>query len=135
MQISLDGMRVLVTGGGAGIGWKTAEAFMASGARIHICDLSPENLAKFSAAHPKAGATLTDVADHQAVDRLFEQARAETDEARRLQLHTQAATQIADDAPWLFLYQDRLPRVVSRKLTGVVPARSVFIDYTRLVSR
>jgi NAD(P)-dependent dehydrogenase (short-subunit alcohol dehydrogenase family) len=76
MQISLNGTRVLVTGGGAGIGWKTAEAFMASGARVHICDLSKDNLAKFSAAFPQAGATLTDVADHQAVDRLFDEIKA-----------------------------------------------------------
>lgn len=76
MQISLDGMRVLVTGGGAGIGWKIAEAFLASGARVHICDLSKENLAAFSAAFPQAGATLTDVADHHAVDKLFDEVKA-----------------------------------------------------------
>lgn len=69
------------------------------------------------------------------VDRLFGEARVETDDAKRLDLYVRAGSEIANDAPWLFLYQDRLPRVVSRKLSGVVPARSVFIDYTRLVAR
>ena len=71
MHIDLKGTRALVTGGGAGIGWKIAEAMMASGAQVYICDLSAENLAAFSKAFPQAGATLTDVADHQAVDKLF----------------------------------------------------------------
>jgi NAD(P)-dependent dehydrogenase (short-subunit alcohol dehydrogenase family) len=73
MQISLQGRRVLVTGGGAGIGWKIAQAFLSAGAQVHICDISKENLSAFSSAFPQAGATLTDVADDGAVDRLFEE--------------------------------------------------------------
>jgi peptide/nickel transport system substrate-binding protein len=66
------------------------------------------------------------------VDRLFDAARAESDEAKRNELYGQAAELIAKDAPWVFLYQDRLPRILRARVTGVVPARSVFIDYSRL---
>lgn len=65
-------------------------------------------------------------------DQLFTKARGESDEAKRLDLYRQAAERIADDSPWIFLYQDRLPRVLSARVSGVLPARSVFIDYPRI---
>ena len=68
------------------------------------------------------------------VDRLLAAARAEVDGGKREPFYLQAADAIATDAPWVFLYQDRLPRIVSKKISGVFPARSVFIDYTKLVS-
>ena len=56
--------RVLVTGGASGIGRAMAEAFIATGARVHVADLVGE---------PPVGAgfTTTDVADETAVDGLF----------------------------------------------------------------
>ena len=66
------------------------------------------------------------------VDKLFSAARGETDEAKRNSYYRQAADLIAKDAPWIFLYQDRLPRVFRSRVTGIVPARSVFLDYPRL---
>ncbi|HEV7250214.1 MAG TPA: ABC transporter substrate-binding protein [Shinella sp.] len=65
-------------------------------------------------------------------DRLFLEARGESDATRRLDLYRQAAERITDDSPWIFLYQDRLPRVLSARIGGIVPARSVFIDYPRI---
>ena len=65
-------------------------------------------------------------------DQLFTKARGESDEAKRLDLYRQAAEHLADDSPWIFLYQDRLPRVLSARVSGVTPARSVFIDYPRI---
>jgi ABC-type dipeptide transport system, periplasmic component len=70
--------------------------------------------------------------ENSEVDQLFASARAETDEAKRDELYAQAAALIAKDAPWVFLYQDRLPRIVRKRVTGVVPARSVFFDYPSL---
>ena len=68
------GLRVLITAGAAGIGRAMAEAFVASGARVHVCDVSAETLGRFRAEVPGAGATLADVADPVAVDRLFGEA-------------------------------------------------------------
>lgn len=65
-------------------------------------------------------------------DQLFMKARGESDEAKRIDLYRQAAESLADDSPWIFLYQDRLPRVLSARISGVTPARSVFIDYPRI---
>jgi peptide/nickel transport system substrate-binding protein len=72
---------------------------------------------------------------NEEVDRLFTAARAENDEGKRNELYRQAADKITSDAPWMFLYQDRLPRVISKKLTGIAPARAVFLDYTTIESR
>ncbi|WP_210486289.1 ABC transporter substrate-binding protein [Microvirga antarctica] len=66
------------------------------------------------------------------VDRLFAAARGESDDAKRNALYRQAAALIATDAPWIFMYQDRLPRVLRARVTGIVPARSVFFDYAAI---
>ncbi|MEU9334046.1 ABC transporter substrate-binding protein [Streptomyces sp. NPDC048290] len=65
-----------------------------------------------------------------AVDTLLDRARAESDDRARTDLYRRAADAIAEDAPWVFLYQDRLPRLLSNKVDGVVAAPSVYIDYT-----
>ncbi|MFD7548918.1 ABC transporter substrate-binding protein [Streptomyces sp. NPDC059578] len=69
------------------------------------------------------------------VDALFDRARGERDDRRRMALYQDAATTIASDAPWLFLYQDRLPRVLSHQVRGVTPAASVYVDYTTIRRR
>ncbi|MEU0686781.1 ABC transporter substrate-binding protein [Streptomyces uncialis] len=69
------------------------------------------------------------------VDTLLDRARGEPDENRRMSLYRQAADGIGADAPWVFLYQDRLPRLLSRKIDGVVPAASVYVDYTTIRRR
>ncbi|CAH1692003.1 ABC-type dipeptide transport system periplasmic component [Hyphomicrobiales bacterium] len=69
------------------------------------------------------------------VDKLFDAARGETDEAKRNALYRQAADLIAKDAPWIFLYQDRLPRIIRNRVTGIMPARSVFLDYPSIAVR
>ncbi|WTL18545.1 ABC transporter substrate-binding protein [Streptomyces sp. NBC_01506] len=66
------------------------------------------------------------------VDGLLDAARAELSEPKRMELYREAGDTIADDAPWVFLYQDRLPRLLSRKVDGVGPAASVYIDYTTI---
>ncbi|MEU0989151.1 ABC transporter substrate-binding protein [Streptomyces sp. NPDC005953] len=69
------------------------------------------------------------------VDALFDRARAEPDNSRRMALYQEAAADIASDAPWLFLYQDRLPRLLSHKVSGVTSAASAYIDYTTIRRR
>jgi NAD(P)-dependent dehydrogenase (short-subunit alcohol dehydrogenase family) len=71
-SLALDGARVLVTAGAGGIGRAIADTLVASGARIHVCDVDEEALATFRSAHPDHGASLADVADEGAVDRLFD---------------------------------------------------------------
>ena len=67
----IAGQRVLVTAGGSGIGRAIADMLIDYGARVHVCDVSDRFLADFAAAHPDASATLADVADEAAVERLF----------------------------------------------------------------
>lgn len=67
----LEGQRVLVTAGAAGIGRAITEMLIDHGARVHICDVDEDALADFAAAYPGAGATRADVASEADVDRLF----------------------------------------------------------------
>ena len=71
MEIRLRDQRVLVTAGAAGIGLATAKAFLREGARVHVCDVDRAALARVPAELPGATASLCDVADAQAVERLF----------------------------------------------------------------
>ncbi len=72
----LEGKRVVVSAGAGGIGKAIAEAFMAAGAGVHICDVDEDAIAAFRAEAPDLGATLCDVAEQTQVDRLFDEAEA-----------------------------------------------------------
>ncbi len=72
----LDGKRVVVTAGGAGIGRATALAFLAQGARVHVCDVDAQALDALRDEAPELGVTFADVADEAAVERLFEDVEA-----------------------------------------------------------
>ena len=67
---------VLITAGAAGIGRVIAESFIASGERVHICDVSQTFLDKFCVANPSAGGTLCDVSDVVQVNKLFDEVEA-----------------------------------------------------------
>src|SRR6202158_4844900 len=68
MNLSATGLRVLVTAGAAGIGRVIAQAFIDSGARVHVCDVDEPALKVLPAkiTHSRA-----DVASLTDVDRLF----------------------------------------------------------------
>jgi NAD(P)-dependent dehydrogenase (short-subunit alcohol dehydrogenase family) len=68
------GLRVLVTGGGGGIGLTIARAFTEVGAKVHVCDASERVLEAMRADrnNESISATLADVADESAVARVFE---------------------------------------------------------------
>jgi NAD(P)-dependent dehydrogenase (short-subunit alcohol dehydrogenase family) len=74
MADGLDGKRVLITAGGAGIGRAIAGAFSAAGARVHVCDVDGKALADAKDQWPDLGTSLTDVAEPDQVDRLFAEA-------------------------------------------------------------
>ncbi len=70
----LENKRVVITAAATGIGRATAEAFLAAGAKLHICDVDNDGLAAFKAEYPAIGTTVADVAAEDQVDRLFTQA-------------------------------------------------------------
>lgn len=70
------GQRVLVTGGGSGIGLAIAARFLAAGARVHVADVSPSVLEAARQAHPGLGTSAADVGRPADVARLFEEALA-----------------------------------------------------------
>ncbi len=73
MHVDLTGRRALVTAGCAGIGRAIVEQFLASGAAVAVCDVSPEALAVFRADHPNLVAVQADVSVEGDVDILFEE--------------------------------------------------------------
>ena len=69
-------LRIVITAAATtGIGRAMAEAFMARGDQVHICDISAENLDKARAELPGLGITLADVSDPDQVNLLFAQAQ------------------------------------------------------------
>ena len=72
MELSWEGLRVMVTAGGQGIGYAVATAFLENGAQVHICDVDKERLAACRDAWPELGTTVADVSDPEQVDGLFE---------------------------------------------------------------
>ncbi|MBV9244176.1 MAG: SDR family oxidoreductase [Methylobacteriaceae bacterium] len=70
------GTRALVTAGASGIGRAIADALIAHGARVHICDISDEFLADFRKTHPQAGASRADVSSEADVEGLFADVRS-----------------------------------------------------------
>ena len=71
INLSLAGMRALVRAGASGLGLAIAEALIAGGARVHICDVSGDFLAEFRKCHAEAGASRADVASEADVERMF----------------------------------------------------------------
>ena len=71
MEISVQGLRVLITAAGSGIGCAVAKAFLDSGAKVHICDINDDQLAACTTSLPGTGVTRSDVSDPEQADRLF----------------------------------------------------------------
>nr|WP_224007465.1 SDR family oxidoreductase [Aureimonas sp. SA4125] len=69
MVSGIDGLRVLVTAGGSGIGLEMVRAFHAAGAKVHYCDIREDE----GATADLHGVTfsLADVSDRLDVERLF----------------------------------------------------------------
>lgn len=72
MDLQMNGLRVLVTAGANGIGRATARAFVAEGARVHICDVDTAALDAMAKSDPAISQSVCDVSDRDAVARLFD---------------------------------------------------------------
>lgn len=71
MQLSVEGLKVLVTAGASGIGFHVAQRFVENHALVHICDIDREMLERCNDLLPGAGKTLCDVSDTLQVEDLF----------------------------------------------------------------
>ena len=72
--LSHAGQRVLITAAASGIGLVTAQAFVAAGARVYICDIDAAALADTLLRHPSLAGQVCDVADEAQVAALFQAA-------------------------------------------------------------
>lgn len=70
----LQGKRVLITAGAAGIGRVMAESFKAKGARVAVCDVDGAACAAMAAANPDILTRVVDVTDMGQVDGFFDEA-------------------------------------------------------------
>ena len=76
MDVSIKGLRVLITAGAGGIGRAMTDVFHQAGARVHICDVSQSALDDAAKAFPEVSGTLADVSRLDDVDRLFADLRS-----------------------------------------------------------
>ncbi|MCW2540228.1 MAG: ABC-type transporter, periplasmic subunit [Frankiales bacterium] len=66
------------------------------------------------------------------VQALFTQAAATLDDTKRSDLYAQAVKYITEDAPWVFIVDDRNPRVLAANVKGFIEPKSWFADLTTL---
>ena len=71
MDVSVNGLRVLITAGAGGIGRAMTDVFHQAGARVHICDVVKSALDETLSAFPGVTGTIADVSKLGDVDRLF----------------------------------------------------------------
>ncbi|WP_293859137.1 SDR family oxidoreductase [uncultured Alsobacter sp.] len=74
MNLALSGHRVLVTAGANGIGLAIARAFLAEGARVHVCDVDEAALARLAQSDPVITRSRADVSNREDVASLFREA-------------------------------------------------------------
>ena len=66
--------RVMITAAADGIGRVIAKAFAATGARVHVCDVNEESLARFREEFPEIAATHVNVRSEGEIDAWFDEA-------------------------------------------------------------
>lgn len=74
MDLDINGLRVVITAGAAGIGFETARTFREEGAEVVVCDVDPEAVAGVADELPGVHAALCDVTDRAAVTAFIEDA-------------------------------------------------------------
>ena len=77
MKIDLNGLRVVITAGAQGIGRAIAEAFLQSGARVHVCDIDQSALSLLAEQLPSIGRSIADVSQPDQVDAFIDDAISE----------------------------------------------------------
>lgn len=63
------------------------------------------------------------------VDSLLADVRSEVDVAKQKSIMKDVLQAITDDAPYIWLYQDRAPRITSKAVEGLSPGASIYLDY------
>ena len=76
MKLSVEGQRVIITGGAEGIGWAIARTFLDNGAQVHICDVNEARMAQRRTEYPQLGTSVADVSNPAQVEQLFADAVA-----------------------------------------------------------
>ncbi len=76
MEVSINGLRVLITAGAGGIGRAMTDVFHQAGARVHICDVSQSALDDAMKAFPGVTGTIADVSKLDDVEQLFADVRS-----------------------------------------------------------
>ncbi len=74
MDLQIEGLRVVITAGAAGIGLETARAFREEGAEVVVCDADPQAVASVADELPGVKASVCDVTDRGAVTTFIEDA-------------------------------------------------------------
>ena len=74
MKLKMKGNKVIVSAGGSGIGLAIVEGFLAEGAEVATCDISPELVSQLKRNHPSVYCEEMDVADAQAVQQFTQSA-------------------------------------------------------------
>src|SRR5256885_15018972 len=77
VNLGIKDLRALVTAGAGGIGLEIARAFVAEGARVHVCDVDARALRALGKSDPKITCSKCDVSDRRQVAKLFREALAE----------------------------------------------------------
>ncbi len=67
---------VVISGAATGLGRSIAERFAEGGFRVHVGDADPAAVQEFRTSHPKAMASIVDVADSMQVDAWFDEIAA-----------------------------------------------------------
>jgi peptide/nickel transport system substrate-binding protein len=91
------------------------DAFMLS----WLGNIDPDDF--YYAQHHTGGGSNYQGYSNAEVDQLLDQARTETDTAARKDLYAQAATTIADEASYIYLYNPSVIQAWSPKLEGYTP--------------
>src|SRR5688572_10980563 len=73
MDLGLRGLRAMVSAGAGGIGLEIARAFVAEGARVHVCDVDAVAIARLSGNDEAISGTECDVSDRAQVARFFDE--------------------------------------------------------------
>ncbi|HEU4808933.1 MAG TPA: ABC transporter substrate-binding protein [Homoserinimonas sp.] len=63
---------------------------------------------------------------------IFEEGRETVDADDRGSVYREAGEIITEDAAWLFMFQNRLPRIFNANVHGIVETPSTFIDYSNV---
>ena len=92
LTVRLDGLRVAITAGAAGIGRVMADSFAACGARVFLCDVDKEALA--ACPHPSVFA---DVESPEGCDAFMDAALAHHGGGLYTPRHPQFGQRILDD--------------------------------------